>query len=309
MLPKVAVVTGGASGIGRRTVERLLAGDWDVWSIDLSDNPDDARFSPDIAHRYHSLTCAVSSPDSVARTFRTIENRTDRIRALICCVGVAIPGDLERVTPAPFDTMIGVNVKGPWLCVREALPLLRCASIPDDPARVVIVGSIGGIRPKAGNGVYSATKAAVHVLTGIFAVELAASGVIVNAVAPGTVNTPMIEAVRRAASPDAPFGFSGESPLGRIAEPDDIADAILYFLSDAARYVNGAVLPVDGGDPRGVRESLAVLSRRHAKHLGEPRVPPRDGTQAFTLLASCPTPRISWPRRGRSRPSTSTRAG
>jgi 3-oxoacyl-[acyl-carrier protein] reductase len=84
------------------------------------------------------------------------------------------------------------------------------------------------------------------VLTGILAVELAPSGIVVNAVAPGTVATPMIEALAGLGE-DSGFKPSGESPLGRIAQPDDIADVILFYLSDAAKYVNGTVLPVDGG--------------------------------------------------------------
>jgi NAD(P)-dependent dehydrogenase (short-subunit alcohol dehydrogenase family) len=150
------------------------------------------------------------------------------------------------MTPQQVDLMFGVHVKGPWLTIRESLPLLRKDSSVADPARVVIVGSVGGIRPKVGSGFYSATKAAAHVLAGIYAVELASSGVIVNAVAPGTVDTPMVAGMAKAGS-SSTYKPSGDSPLGRIAQPDDIADVILFFLSDAARYVNGTVLPVDGG--------------------------------------------------------------
>jgi len=245
---KTAVVTGGASGIGRRTIERLRADDWNLWSLDLSEKglkEQKAAFS--ITDRYHCATCDVSNPESVARAFEMVKGQTDRIDALICSAGVTITGSLEEITPEQVDAMIGVNIKGPWLCVREALPLLRKDSTVADPARVVIVGSIGGIRPKVGNGIYSATKAAVHVLTGVFAVELGPSGVTVNAVAPGTVNTPMMEAVRSTASKSSGFNFSGVSPLGRIAEAEDVADVIMFFLSDLAKYVNGTVLPVDGG--------------------------------------------------------------
>jgi NAD(P)-dependent dehydrogenase (short-subunit alcohol dehydrogenase family) len=142
--------------------------------------------------------------------------------------------------------MIDVNMKGPWLCVREALPLLRKDSSVADPARVVVVGSIGGIRPKVGTGFYGATKAAVHVLTGVFAAELAPTGVLVNAVAPGTVATPMIESVQNQREGSG-YRLSGDSPLGRIAQPDDVVDVIMFFLSDAAKFVTGTVLPVDGG--------------------------------------------------------------
>src|SRR2546428_6331324 len=119
--------------------------------------------------------------------------------------------------------------------------LLQDASV-ENPARVVIVGSIAGIRPKVGSGFYSASRAAVHALTGIMAVEMGPSGVLVNAVAPGTIATPMATAAAAASSSSSAFKPSGVSPLGRIGEPDDVAHVILFFLSDAAKYVNGTVL-------------------------------------------------------------------
>jgi NAD(P)-dependent dehydrogenase (short-subunit alcohol dehydrogenase family) len=247
LVPKTAVVTGGASGIGRRTVERLLAQDWTVWSFDVSEEAlaEHAR-ALDAGSRLRFQRCDVSRPDSVKAAFERVRQANDKLDALICSAGVVRIGSLEEQTPEDADLMIGVNMKGPWLCVREALSLLRKDASTATPSRVVIVGSIGGIRPKVGTGFYSATKAAVHVLTGVLAVELGPTGVVVNAVAPGTVATPMVEAL---ANPSTASGYkpSGDSPLGRIAEPDDVADVVLFYLSDAAKYVNGTVLPVDGG--------------------------------------------------------------
>lgn len=93
---------------------------------------------------------------------------------------------------------------------------------------------------------YSATKAALHTLTGVLAVELAKDGITVNAVAPGTTDTPMAQQAAENAGSSG-FQLSGTSPLGRIADTDDIVDAIEFFLGSSAKYVNGTVLPVDGG--------------------------------------------------------------
>jgi len=245
MQTKTAVVTGGASGIGRRTVERLLDDGWTVWALDLSESTlaEQAR-TLDAGDRLHFHACDVTRPQSIQAAFAAIGQHTPKLDALICSAGVLHVGSLEDQPLDQVDRMLNVNVKGPWLCVREALPLLRKDSSCADPSRVVFVGSIGGIRPKAGTGFYGASKAAVHVLAGVLAVELAPSGVIVNVVAPGTVATPMVELLGKTTSAYKP---SGDSPLGRIAQPDDIADVILFFLSDAAKYVNGTVLPVDGG--------------------------------------------------------------
>src|SRR5690606_6934175 len=114
------------------------------------------------------------------------------------------------------------------------------------PSRIILLGSVSGIRPKVGSGFYAATKAALHALTGVLAVELAQDNILVNAVAPGTVNTSMIRAAQSAATGSG-YKPSGTSPLGRIAEPEDVTAVILFFLSDTSRYVTGTVLPVDGG--------------------------------------------------------------
>lgn len=142
--------------------------------------------------------------------------------------------------------MLNVNIKGAWAVLVEARELLKSHAIIDAPARVVLIGSVSGLRPKVGSGFYSATKAALHVLTGVFAVEFASSGILVNAVAPGTVATPMISALGGSGN-GAAFQPSGVSPLGRIAQPADVVDTIQFFLGEASKYVTGTVLPVDGG--------------------------------------------------------------
>ena len=243
---KTAVVTGGGSGIGKRTVERLIDQGWTVWALDLSPTVLETQAALfDNTGRFRSCACDVSSQESVRNAFSSIAKETAKIDALICSAGVLHTGALEDQSLEQVDRLLGVNLKGPWLCVLEALPLLREDASPANPSRVVIVGSIGGIRPKVGAGFYAASKAAIHVIAGILAVELAPDGILVNVVAPGTVETPMVQHLLNTAG--AAYKPSGNSPLGRLASPDDVADVIEFFLSDSAKYVNGTVLPVDGG--------------------------------------------------------------
>lgn len=243
----MAVVTGGASGIGRCVVRDLLAGPWQVWALDVSADGL-ARLTQDfdVGERLRVADCDVSDTASVARAFAAIGSATASIDALVCSAGVIRPGPLAKHAPGDLDLMLAVNVKGPWLCVHEALPALQRGACVDDPARVVFVGSVTGMTPKAGSGFYGATKSALHTLASVFAVELAPTGITVNVVAPGTVDTPMRDQVLNASKASG-YQTYGTSPLGRIAQPDDVASAVLYLLSDAARFVNGAILPVDGG--------------------------------------------------------------
>ena len=130
--------------------------------------------------------------------------------------------------------------------MRAALPLLKPAAAAGQAARIVLLSSIAALRPKIGGGAYAGSKAALSQLTRVLAVECASSGVLVNAIAPGTVDTPMIRAVSNPAQ-TGQYRPSGASPLGRVAMPDDVASVVWFLLGDDARYITGATIPVDGG--------------------------------------------------------------
>lgn len=196
-----------------------------------------------VHNRFHPLVCDVTDADSVTAVFAGIGNT---LSALVCCAGVLRTAPLENMTIQDFDLVLNTNLRGTFLCAQKALPLLRQAATPQDPTRVVLLSSIAALRPKIVSGAYAASKAGVSQLCRVMAAEWAPSSVLVNALAPGTVDTPMIHAV---ANPTASKGYrpSGVSPLGRIAEPDDVVDVMMFLLSDAARYVTGTTIPVDGG--------------------------------------------------------------
>jgi 3-oxoacyl-[acyl-carrier protein] reductase len=241
-MSKSAVVVGGASGIGWQTTRQLLEAGWTVSIFDRNSPPAGKEPPGDATERLRFQRCDVRDQASIEAAIQTIPGGLD---ALVYTAGVTRSGELEHTSPEDARLMFDVNVFGAWLTVRTALPLLRSDARTDDPARIVLVGSIGGIRLKAANGFYGATKAALHALAQVFAVELAPSGVTVNAVAPGSTNTPMQAVAKESNVPG--FKVSGPSPLGRIAEPEDVANAIMFLLGDEARYINGVVLPVDGG--------------------------------------------------------------
>jgi NAD(P)-dependent dehydrogenase (short-subunit alcohol dehydrogenase family) len=244
----IAAITGAASGIGRGTAERLLGEGWTVVALDVDERglADLRRDFASQGERLHTQVCDVASAESVAGAFAAIGRRFGRLNGLVCSAGLLRIGTLDAMPVEDFDALFAVNVRGLWLSAREAMPLLKAAGAEGEPARVVFLASISGLRHKIDSGAYAATKAAVIALTKVMAVESAPHKVLVNAVAPATVDTPM---VRPHLNPggNTRYRTSGSSPLGRIAQPADVAAVISFLLGKDAAYVNGTVIPVDGG--------------------------------------------------------------
>jgi NAD(P)-dependent dehydrogenase (short-subunit alcohol dehydrogenase family) len=247
-MTRVAAITGGASGIGLGTARRLLDEGWTVAALDRDRAALDAlpKELPGYGDRLIALVCDVTSADSVTATFREIGRRFGRLNGLVCSAGLLRIGTLDSMSVEDFDDLFAVNVRGLWLAAREAMPLLKTAGAEGELARVVFLASISGIRHKIDSGAYAATKAAVIALTKVMAVECAADKVLVNAVAPATVDTPMVRPHLKPGG-NTRYRTSGTSPLGRIAEPADIAAVIAFLMSRDAGYVTGTVIPVDGG--------------------------------------------------------------
>lgn len=247
-MTKTVAITGAASGIGQAAAQRLLQAGWTVFGLDMAQDRLDAvaRTFATYQDRFKPVRCDVADATRVVAAFAEIGFVTPALNALICCAGVLRTGLMADMPVEEFDRVFGVNTRGTWLCAREALPLLRHAAQPDDPARVVLLSSVAALRPKIVSGAYAASKAAVSQLCRVMAAEWAPLGVLVNALAPGTVDTPMVRAV---ADPGVGKGYrpSGVSPVGRIAEADDVVDVMMFLLSDGARYVTGTTIPVDGG--------------------------------------------------------------
>jgi NAD(P)-dependent dehydrogenase (short-subunit alcohol dehydrogenase family) len=235
---RTVAITGAASGIGKAAVRRLASQGWEVFALDV------ARIA--IAPNVTPLVCDVSDAKSVTTAFERIEARAPKLNALICCAGVLRIGPMADMAVEEFDQVFAVNTRGSWLSAKAAFPLLKAAAQPDQPSRVVFLSSVAALRPKISAGAYAASKAAVSHLTRVIGVEWAEHAILVNALAPGTVDTPMVHAVSDPAKTGR-YRSSGISPVGRIATPDDVVDVVGFLLSDAARYVTGTIIPVDGG--------------------------------------------------------------
>lgn len=238
-----AIVTGAASGIGEETARDLLASGWTVYGLDVSEEHL-GRTSERLANgHFHPMVCDVRSAETVQSVFAEIGARTGKINALVASAGVIRVGTLSEMPVEDFDAIFEVNVRGLWLTARESVPLLKRAAASGEIARIVMLSSVSALRPKIEGGAYAASKIAVSQLAGVMGVECAKDGILVNAVAPATTDTPMV----RNADTSGNWRSSGPSPLGRIAEPRDIVRVIRFLLSEESAYINGTSIPVDGG--------------------------------------------------------------
>lgn len=239
MNPKVAVITGGASGLGLATAKRLSADGWIVVALDYNEGALAALDAP-IA----GVLCDVADEGSIARALATVVERHGGINALVTSAGVLRVGALESMSTADFDQVFAINTRGSWLTAKEAIPFLAAARERGEEAGIVFIASVAALRHKANSGAYAASKSAVAALCKVLSVEVANRGIRVNAVAPGTVDTPMTRAHMMA---ESGYRASGPAPLGRHTTAEDVAGVISFLLGPDSAFVTGSVIPVDGG--------------------------------------------------------------
>lgn len=237
------VITGGAGGIGRATGQRLLDGDPDV-VVALVDR-DGAELSEplDAADgRWALFGCDVTSEASVRECHEKIRAAFPPVRGLVNGAGVVHNAASAEVELDALHHMFAVHVDGAVLWCQAVV----AGMVEAGGGAIVNIGSIAGLFGHPRRLAYGAAKAAIHSITKTLAVEWAADGIRVNAVAPGYVATPMMVEVARIGLVDSDVA-AGWHAMKRLGAPEEIADAIAYLLSDSASYITGSVLQVDGG--------------------------------------------------------------
>jgi NAD(P)-dependent dehydrogenase (short-subunit alcohol dehydrogenase family) len=242
---RVLLITGGASGIGAAVAERYSAGGGQVAVLDL--DGDRARTVAERLPRSIGLQVDVTDERAVAAAVTAALEACGRIDAVVCSAGFVQHSSLAKLSLTDWHRMLDVHVTGAFLVIRAALDALRKA----DGAAIVNVSSTGALVGHPKLAAYSAAKAALIGFSRQLAVDLAPDGIRVNVVAPGDTRTPMTTPLyAQLGQGDLDAGearVASGNLLGRLAEPGEIAAAIVFLLSDEASFCTGATLVVDGG--------------------------------------------------------------
>ena len=243
---KVAVVTGGSRGIGLMIAEAFVKAGAKVY---ISSRKEDV--CDQVARELSGHGSCVSAPADLSTVAgcellaNQVQSAEDALHILVNNAGAAWGEPFDDYPESGFDKVMDLNVKGVFFLTQKLLPLLRKSGSPEDPARVINIGSIDGIRvPLLQNYAYSASKAAVHMLTRHLAHHLVDDHITINAIAPGPFPSKMTKFMFDSLGEE---GIAANVPLGRAGRPDDIAGTALFLSSRAGSYLTGAVIPVDGG--------------------------------------------------------------
>jgi NAD(P)-dependent dehydrogenase (short-subunit alcohol dehydrogenase family) len=242
---KVAVVTGGTRGIGLMIARGLLqAGATVVISSRKADAGERAVTELAGDGEVVSIPADLGTEAECERLAAEVGERHDHVDILVNNAGATWGEPLASFPDSAWDKVLALNLKAPFFCTRAFLELLEHCAQPDDPSRIINVGSIDGLRvPGLPTYSYATSKAGVHHLTKVLAAELGPRWITVNAIAPGPFESKMMAATLEQ------FGemIAETAPLRRIGRPDDMAGTAVYLASRAGSYVTGAVIPVDGG--------------------------------------------------------------
>ncbi|MBI4517789.1 MAG: SDR family oxidoreductase [Deltaproteobacteria bacterium] len=242
---KVALVTGGSRGIGLMIARGFVENGAKVYISSRKQAVCD-QVAGELSHygTCLSLPADLSTEAEANRLAEELAARESALHILVNNAGANWGAPLAEFPDSAWDKVLALNLKGVFHLTRALVPLLERAAQPGDPARVINIGSIDGLRvPLLETYAYSASKAAVHHLTRVLAMRLAPQRITVNAIAPGPFESKMMaETLTRFRD-----AIVASCPLGRIGEPEDMAGAAIFLASRAGAYLTGAVIPVDGG--------------------------------------------------------------
>lgn len=239
----VSVVTGGSKGIGLAVCQLFAKQGYQVFNLDLED------FSQPVENGTW-LACDVSDVEGVAHCIEQINKDAGRIDALVCNAGFHVSATIEQTDEALLDRVFNVNVKGAYSAIRAVLPTMRA----QQRGAVIVMGSDQSFIGKQSSFAYGMSKSALASIARTTALDYASDNIRVNAVCPGTIETPLFhnaidKYVARSGADKAEVlqDEAAAQPLGRLGQPDDVAELVCFLASDKAKFITGSLHAVDGG--------------------------------------------------------------
>lgn len=238
---KVAIVTGGTTGIGKATCSRLIKEGATVYNFDINDAVDT---------KVHFIKCDVSSYTSVQNAVKQVLEKEKRIDLLFANAGIHLFANLESTSIEQFEKILSVNIKGVFYTLKEVIPIMKAQR----SGNIVLMGSDQSLVGKGDSSVYGLTKGAIGQLTKSTAIDYAQDNIRVNCICPGTIQTPLLDNAIQTfkgisgLSEDEVFKILQEAqPIQRVAEPEEIANTVCYLLSNENSFMTGSLVSVDGG--------------------------------------------------------------
>ena len=234
---KTALVTGGAGGIGSAICRRLALDGVHVFVGYQTRAKEAAALAQEIGGT--AVFCDVTDPQSVQKAVDNVWEKFCQLDILVCCAGIAWQGLTQDMTETDYRRVMGVDLDGTFYCCQKALPPM----IRQKSGKIVTVASMWGQTGGSCEVAYSAAKAGVIGLTKALAKEVAPSGITVNCVSPGVIETDMVKPL----GPEALANLAQETPLGRLGRPEDVANCVSFLCSPAGDFLTGQVLSPNGG--------------------------------------------------------------
>lgn len=241
-MKKVALVTGGAKGIGAAIVKRLCK---EGYSVAINYNTSEQRalslcsFCASEGYTVLPVRCDVSDSSDVGRMFAEIEEKLGSVNVLVNNAGISLWGLFDTVTDEQWQNIIGTNLTGTFNCTRRAIP----AMLKNKYGRIINISSVWGQEGASCEAAYSASKAGIIGLTKALSKEYAPSGITVNCVCPGVIDTDMMSRF----SDSEKAEICEEIPMGRMGSPEEIAHAVAFLADSNSSYITGQILGINGG--------------------------------------------------------------